>query len=99
MRTDLRRSRKSIEEEKNFGERRREHLGVERVSFRKNEEKWVFGYKDSGNWNSKLGIIGLSFSGGVKSLFHTVVLKNHFPKLKYMSFSYWMDGLLDLFIW
>jgi hypothetical protein len=30
MRTDLRRSRKSMEEEKDFGERRREHLGGER---------------------------------------------------------------------
>jgi hypothetical protein len=31
----------------------------------------VFGYKDSGNWNNKSGIISLSFIGGVKSLFHT----------------------------
>jgi hypothetical protein len=29
----------------------------------------VFGYKDSGNWNSKPGITGLSFSGGVKESF------------------------------
>jgi hypothetical protein len=26
----------------------------------------VFGYTDSGTWNSKPGIAGLSFSGGVK---------------------------------
>jgi hypothetical protein len=33
----------------------------------------VFGYRDSGNWNSKPGITGLSFNGGVKLLFHTMV--------------------------
>ena len=38
----------------------------ERENFRKNEEKWVFGYTDSGTWNSKPGITGLSFSGDVK---------------------------------
>ena len=38
MRIDLRRSRKSMEEEKDFEERRREHLAGER-KFQKNEEK------------------------------------------------------------
>ena len=30
----------------------------------------MFDDKDSGNWNSKPGITGLSFSGGVKQFFH-----------------------------
>jgi hypothetical protein len=71
MRTDLRRSRKSMEEEKDFRERRTELSGGERVKVSK--KKWVFGYNDSGNWNNKSEITGLSFSDGVKILFHTVV--------------------------
>jgi hypothetical protein len=43
------------------------------VKVKKKKKKWVFGYKDNGNWNSKPGITGLSFSGGVKTLFHIVV--------------------------
>ena len=66
------------EEERAFG--RREHSGGERV--KKSKKKRVFGYKDSGIWNSKPGIAGLSFSGGVKTLFHTVMWKNHFPREK-----------------
>ena len=31
----------------------------------------MFGYKDSGNWNSKPGTTSLSFSGCVKQYFHT----------------------------
>ena len=31
----------------------------------------MFGYRDSGNWNSKPGITDLSLSGGVKQYFHT----------------------------
>ena len=49
IRTKLRSSRKSMEEEKDFGETKRELLGGERVLV---SEKWVFGYKDSGIWNS-----------------------------------------------
>ena len=53
--------------ENSGGESRAEQsIREERENFRKNEEKWVFGYRDSGNWNSKPGITGLSFSGGVK---------------------------------
>ena len=61
MRTD-----RGEEEQKIREERAEQSIREERESFRKNEEKWVFGYRDSGNWNSKSGITGLSFSGGVK---------------------------------
>jgi hypothetical protein len=53
--------------ENSGGESRAEQsIREERENFKKNEEKWVFGYTDSGTWNSKPGIAGLSFSGGVK---------------------------------
>ena len=53
--------------------RREQIIREERESFRKNEEKWVFGYRDSENWNNKLRITCLSFSGGVKvTVSHTV---------------------------
>jgi hypothetical protein len=61
MRTD-----RGEEEQKIREERAEQSIREERENFRKNEEKWVFGYRDSGNWNSKPGITGLSFSGGVK---------------------------------
>ena len=76
MRTDLRRSRKSMEEEKDFGERRRELSGGESIREERKlkfQKKWIFDYKDSEIWNSKPGIANLFFSGGVKTLFHTVV--------------------------
>jgi hypothetical protein len=53
--------------ENSRGESRAEQSNrEERENFRKNEENWVFGYTDSGTWNSKPGIADLSFSGGVK---------------------------------
>jgi hypothetical protein len=61
MRTD-----RGEEEQKIREERAEQSIREERENFRKNEEKWVFGYTDSGTWNSKPGIAGLSFSGGVK---------------------------------
>jgi hypothetical protein len=61
MRTD-----RGEEEQKIREERAEQSNRQERENFRKNEEKWVFGYTDSGTWNSKPGIAGLSFSGGVK---------------------------------
>jgi hypothetical protein len=61
MRTD-----RGEEEQKIREERAEQSIREERENFRKNEEKWVFGYTDSGTWNSKPGIAGLSFSGSVK---------------------------------
>ena len=61
MRTDL-----GEEEQKILEERAEQSIQEERESFRKNEKKWVFGYRDSRNWKSKPGITGLSFSRGVK---------------------------------
>ena len=63
MRIDLRRSRKLMEEEKDFGERRRELSGGESIWEEREwkfQKKWVLGYKDSGNWNKKPGITDLS---------------------------------------
>jgi hypothetical protein len=67
MRTELRRSRNSMEEEKAFGE-------IE-CKFQKNvclDTRIVeFGIA---NWNSRF-----VFSSGVKIFFGTMVSKNHFP--------------------
>ena len=43
MRTELRRSRKSMKEEKDFGERRRELLGEERVKVSEKMGVWLQG--------------------------------------------------------
>ena len=68
MRTD-----RGEEEQKILEERAEQSIQEERESFRKNEEKWVFSYRDSGNWNNKPRITCLSFSGGVKVIVsHTV---------------------------
>jgi hypothetical protein len=63
MRTDRGEEEQKIREER--AEQSRAFGRREKIS-EKNEEKWVFGYTDSRTWNSKPGIAGLSFSGGVK---------------------------------
>ena len=48
------------EEQRIREERTEQSIQEERESFRKNKEKWVFGYRDSGNWNNKPRIKCLS---------------------------------------